>query len=139
MKSKKVKSIYEGPTRFTPVGESATKQSFKEEVDINNIVKRFTKGMGLENMQGSPLSEKNFGDFSDVPDLRTLYDRMQNAEESFYRLPSKVRMKFDNDPLDFIDFASNPDNLDEMRELGLAKEVANTQATPAATHEAEAE
>jgi phage internal scaffolding protein len=64
---------------------------------------------------------------------------MQNAEESFYRLPSKVRMKFDNDPLDFIDFASNPDNLDEMRELGLAKEVANTQATPAATHEAEAE
>jgi hypothetical protein len=135
MKSKKVKSIYEGPTRFTPVGESATKQSFKEEVDINSIVKRFTKGMGLENMQGVPLSEKNFGDFSDVTDLRGLYDRMHNAQESFYKLPSKVRLKFDNDPVDFLEFASNPDNLDAMRELGLApsmqKDATQKDATPA--------
>ena len=132
MKTKKVKSIYEGPTRFTPVGESRTKQAFKNEVDINQIVKRFTKGKGIDpdSLQGFPLEEKNFGDFSDVPDLRTLYERMHNAEEKFSLLPSKVRLKFDNDPLDFLEFASNPDNLDEMRELGLAPKVVNEKATP---------
>lgn len=132
---KKKSTLWQGPKRFTPVGPSLTKQSFKDEVDINQIVRRFTKGKGIdpETMNAYPFSEKNYGDFSDVPDLRVLYERMHDAEESFYKLPSKVRMKFANDPLDFLEFASDPANLAEMRELGLARPEEDTSvATPEA-------
>jgi hypothetical protein len=113
--TKKSKVARENRRVWYPTGPSLTKQAFKDEVNINNIVARYTP-----DMQGPPLSEKNFGDFSDVPDLHGLYERMENAKESFYQLPSKVRMKFANDPLAFMEFASDESNLDEMREMGLA-------------------
>lgn len=115
-------SIYKEPTRFKSEGPSRTKQSFKDECDINKIVKRFTKSNGIDPsmLQGFPV-DGNFGDFSDVPDLRTMYERIAVAEESFYQLPSKVRMRFDNDALAFMEFASDASNLQEMRELGLVR------------------
>jgi len=35
-------------------------------------------------------------------------------------LPATVRRDFDNDPMQFIAFAENPENLDKMREWKLA-------------------
>lgn len=114
MKNKKI-SARENRRVFMPSGHSMTKQAFKDEVNINNIVARYTP-----EMLNRPLSDDNFGDFSDVPDLHAMYERIENAKESFYMLPSKVRMRFENDPLAFIEFASDARNLDEMREMGLA-------------------
>ena len=42
------------------------------------------------------------------------------ADQAFMELPADVRLRFNNDAGSFVDFASDPDNLDEMRELGLA-------------------
>jgi len=130
MKNNK-KSIWQRPSVFMPKGESLTKQSFIDECDINKIIARFIKTGSDKGLQGSPLSEKNYGDFSDVPDLIGLYERIHTAEESFMTLPPDVRRKFENDPLQFMEFASDPSNYDEMRELGLATESAIQEATPA--------
>jgi hypothetical protein len=131
MKTNKKKSIWQRPTRFYPEGESLTKQAFQDECDIDKIISRFTKTGNESILQGSPLSEKNYGDFSDVPDLVGLYERINRAEESFMTLPANLRRKFENDPLQFMEFASDPSNVDEMRELGLATGVVSQEATPA--------
>jgi hypothetical protein len=51
----------------------------------------------------------------------------------FMSLPAKIRSRFQNDPGAFLDFVQNPENRDEMIELGLAK------AQPRAPVEPEAE
>ena len=38
---------------------------------------------------------------------------------AFIFLPSKIRKKFENDPKVFLDFVCNPENVDELRTMGL--------------------
>jgi phage internal scaffolding protein len=42
------------------------------------------------------------------------------AQEDFALLPANVRKRFNNDPGEFFEFATNPDNYDDMVKLGLA-------------------
>ena len=41
------------------------------------------------------------------------------AEKAFDALPSKVRSRFKNQPVEFLEFCSDEANRDEMAELGL--------------------
>lgn len=100
---------------------SLTKQSFKDECDINVIMKRFRKVQGadyLNRYQG--YLDGQFGDFSEVQDYRTAIDQIQQARGVFDALPSKVRSRFENDPAQFLDFVHNPANRDELVAMGLA-------------------
>ena len=47
-------------------------------------------------------------------------DQINQAKEEFLNIPSEIREKFQNDAGQFFKFASNPDNIQELRELGLA-------------------
>lgn len=101
---------------------SLTKQSFKDECDINVIMRRFRKVQGadyLNRYQG--YLDGQFGDFSDVQDYRTAIDQIQQARGVFDALPSKVRSRFENDPAQFLDFVHNPANRDELVSMGLAE------------------
>lgn len=101
---------------FATVGESRTQQHQAADADINTIVKRF-KVTGLL-PQASRLP--SYGDFSEVVDYRTAMDAVIAAEKSFMALPSDIRGKFANDPQKFIEFAEKPENLPELRKMGLA-------------------
>jgi phage internal scaffolding protein len=99
-----------------PEGVSLTKQSFQKEADINNIVKKYQKtGVITEahNFEGL------YGDFTAM-DFREAIHKAREAEEIFMEVPSKIRLQFDNDPGAFIDFATNPENITQMRDWGLA-------------------
>lgn len=101
---------------------SRTKQAFKAECDINEIVKRFRKIAGpdcLEKLDG--YAGGLYGDFSEVVDYRTARDQIIAAEASFEALPAIVRKRFGNDPAEFLDFCQNSDNIGELRAMGLAK------------------
>jgi len=101
---------------------SRTKQAFRDECDINLIMKRFKKVMDgdfLERFNGFVGGQ--FGDFSEVTDYRSAIEQIREARGVFDALPSIVRKRFGNDPAEFLDFCHNPANLDEMRKLGLAK------------------
>lgn len=96
--------------------EDMCKQSFKDECDINTIVKRF-------NVTGLlPQSAKvpRYDLFENVIDFHTAMNAIAEARESFDMLPAEVRAKFQNDPGKFVDFCSKKENLPEMRKLGLA-------------------
>jgi hypothetical protein len=64
-------------------------------------------------------------DFTEMPtNLMDYMAFMDGAEKAFMSLPAVVRKEFDNSAVAFVDFASDPKNLDQMRGWGLAPPVA---------------
>lgn len=100
---------------------SRTKQAFKQECDINHIMKKFKNVQGVDFLtQFNGYVGGQFGDFSNVTDYRSAIEQVRQAQGVFMALPSQVRRRFDNDPASFLDFVQNPANEKELVELGLA-------------------
>lgn len=119
-------------TTFYPVGPSMTRQEFAEECDINTIMARYDAHLS-DPMRS--VREPMYVDFTNMPDtLMGTMALVQEASEAFYRLPAAVRREFDNDPVMFTDFASDPENIDQLRTWGLAKPL---PAEPAAAPSSE--
>lgn len=100
------------------VEPSRTDPSFAQELDINNIVKRYVKTGVL----GDPAraAAQRYGDFSQIPSFHEMMNRISAANEVFAALPSRVRESFDNDPGRFITASSTPEGAELMVKLGLA-------------------
>lgn len=99
--------------------KSRAHQSFKAECDINNILKKFHK-TGIIDHYSQFKGE--YGDFTSSTDYHENLIAMQKANDAFASLPSPIRTKFDNDPTLFLDFVHDPDNEEEMIEMGLARQ-----------------
>lgn len=104
-------------TPFFTEGESLTQQHMKEECDIRAIIKRHDRTGIIEHVNRGVAQ---YGDYSEVNEYREALDLVNSAMESFEGLPSDIRKMFDNDPGEFFEFATNPDNAERMVELGLA-------------------
>lgn len=98
--------------------EPIVEQSHKAEVDINNIVKRH----GMDLIQKTALLQSKLYQFDDVTgnDFQEAMFKVAKAKESFLRMPSEIRKRFDNDAAKFLDFVQNPDNSEQLVEMGLA-------------------
>lgn len=115
--SKRVQVFFTEPSR--------TKQEFKNECDINIIMKRFKKVAGADFLSRyAGVVSGQFGDFSTVSDYRSAIEQVERARNVFMALPAKVRSRFENDPAQFLDFVENPANAAEMVSLGLAVDSA---------------
>lgn len=99
------------------VEPSRTHQSFADESDINNIVKRLLRGELLNNLNEHPLK---YGDVSEIADYHTSLNQVRAAENLFMQIPAEIRVKFDNDPGKFVDFVNDPKNAEALIEMGLA-------------------
>jgi phage internal scaffolding protein len=97
--------------------ESKTEQSHKSEVDINNIVKR--AGAGELIAKVNALQEWTYDDVTNN-DFQEAMNAIIKARDTFSSVPSQIRKRFDNDPAQFMDFVRNPDNKQELVEMGLA-------------------
>ena len=80
---------------------SLTVQSEANSCDINLIVERARRGI----MPITNPAIPQFGDFSDVPDYQTAFERVQAAQAAFDSLPAAVRRRFDNDPALLLEFS----------------------------------
>jgi len=94
---------------------SLAQQHFKDECDINNILRQFNV-TGL--LPESPLSPR-YGDFTGIGDYHTALNAVIAAEDGFMALPADLRARFQNDPAQLIDFLSNENNRSEAEKLGL--------------------
>lgn len=94
-----------------------TEQSFREECDINTIVARFGVTGELPLTTKVPMQ----GDFTTVVDYQTSLDMIRQADQAFAELPAAIRKRFGNDPSEYVEFVSDPANLDEVRKMGLAR------------------
>jgi len=101
---------------------SMTKQSFKEECDINTIVKRFESGQAIDHINQAA----HLGYFEDLPsglDLQMALEMATKAEQAFMALSADVRARFANDAVQFMAFMDDPSNQEEIIKLGLAKDT----------------
>lgn len=100
----------------TPVlGESLTKQSFKNESNINLIMKKYKKTGFLD---PSLIKDADYMDSPDI-DFQTAMNIVIQAQSDFDALPADLRKRFANDPATFLDFVGNEANIPEMQDLGL--------------------
>lgn len=128
-------------TRFSKIDRVAlacdpkgrrTKSEFKKDCDINLIMERYKRTGQLPQFRDAVA---RYGDFSQVPDYHTMYDRVLAAEAAFMALPADVRKEFGNDPGRFIEAAETKEGHDLLVKLGLAS--TSPQASPEGIQEPE--
>lgn len=104
--------------------ETRTQQQFGDECDINTIVRRF--GLTGELPQGLKVPMQ--GDFTEVFDYQSSLDLLREADQAFMQMPAEIRERFGNDPGRFVEFTSDPKNVKQCREWGLAEPERARQA-----------
>lgn len=127
--------------------EGKTLQQFRDECDVNLIVKRygdprlFEEAMKAQNAIANITNPPKYGDFSELPDLQQAMQAVKEAEAMFMSLPSDVRSRFDNDPVKLAEFVQHEKNIPEAIKLGILQkrtekasvgEVEPLPATPVA-------
>lgn len=112
------KSAYSEKIRVVkdfPENSRWTKQSFKDECDINTIMGRY---MRTGEMPMLNVSYPQYMDCTGV-DFEAHMQFIAGAQSMFNDLPSDIRNRFKNDPAAFLDFVSNEKNRPELAEMGL--------------------
>lgn len=115
-------SNYSQKTRLQltfPENSPYTKQEFKDEADINILMSQYMATGELPNInQAAPqYLDVTGADFTESMNF------IAGANTLFHELPSGVRNRFGNDTAAFLDFMSNPNNRQEMAEMGLLRPV----------------
>lgn len=122
-----VRGHWDRERHYSPAGtESRTKQEFKDECDINNIVNQFAKTGVITHVN---RREPQYGhvDGSDFADAMRV---VTEAQAMFDDMPAEIRKRFNNDPAELLDFVQNPENIDAMREMGLIEAETTTTGRP---------
>jgi len=97
---------------------SLTQQQYKDECDINNIMRKYQKTGEFNHLT---RKEGVYGDFSDIKDYQGMLDTVLYAQKAFETLPAQVRLKFRNNPGELIDFLQDDRNYNEAVKLGLVE------------------
>lgn len=100
----------------TKESPSLTIQDEAKHCDINNIMARY------ENARVSPFVEPDpslFFDATAVSDYHSALNAVQHADALFMMQPAHIRSRFENDAGNFVQFMSDPGNLEEAVQLGL--------------------
>lgn len=141
----KLKSFYRPHKRVQQKGElvnphtgevtyppSMTKQEFKAECDINNIIKAYSTTGMLKHVSANAA----MGSYEDLPDSLDFQESLAQVElarQAFMTLPSKLRDRFQQDPVQFLEYMNDPANLGEMAELGLIKPQPPSESSDTST------
>lgn len=96
---------------------SMTQQSFTDECDINQILKKFIQ-TGILDTIGPGV----YADISDTMDYQSALHMIKRADQMFAELPSEIRKRFNNNPAEYMDFVHDPANLQEGIQLGIFTE-----------------
>lgn len=107
---------YLGREQTKTIGHSLTKQSFKNECDINLILAKFQKTGAITHLQNN---QPQYG-FASAEDFHESLSIVATAQTMFAELPSSIRTKMHNDPAEFLAFVQDPANAAELVEMGLA-------------------
>ena len=96
--------------------ELRTKQSFRDECDINVITAQYVR-TGL--LSHTNRREPMYGDFSQSRDLKASLEAVSAAEAEFGALDAQVRAAAWNDPVRFLDMLASEEGCAELEAAGL--------------------
>lgn len=116
--------------QFDFVQPSRTQQHFKDECDIDRILKKYSAtGFLVDPL--APRRDPLFGDFSESMSFMEAQTRIVRVREAFDSLPSQIRDRFGNDPYRLLSWCEDPDNAEEAVQLGLLPESTLPKKDPA--------
>ncbi len=90
--------------------DGRTKQSFKDETDINKILERAQSTGTISHLN---RHEGRYGDFADF-DFQQAQFMLAQGREVFDDLPSEIRNEFNQSPAQFFDYVNDPANKDDL-------------------------
>jgi len=96
-------------------GESLTKQSFADEADIQNIVKRALRGQPVT--QTDKVAQ--YVDVSNLPSYMESLNTINALNQAFMSLDGLQRAAFHNNPENMVAFLSDPANYEKAVKLGI--------------------
>lgn len=103
------------PNPLSPEGKKPAKQEFKDDADINSIMRKFQKTGTIDH---SAKYAPQYG----IASPHTLHESMnivKKAESMFAELPSSIRKKFEHSAAKFLEFVQDEANYEEAKEIGL--------------------
>lgn len=117
-----MRPLSERPHAITFTEPTLTQQHQRDEVDVNNIMKRYVKSGVIDHVN------KNEPFYGEVPacQYHEAVEQIKLADDMFSELPSPIRKHFDNDPAQFLAFVQDPRNKDDLYTMGLASSPVQT-------------
>lgn len=97
-------------------GKGRTKQAFRDQVNINKIIERNRKTGMLDFVTSK---QPFYGDVSEIGSYQESLNVVMKAQELFAGMSASVRRRFQNDPLEMIEFLKDEKNREEAIELGI--------------------
>lgn len=91
--------------------DGRTKQSFKNETDIEKIMARAEVTGTISHLA---KYEGVYADFSDF-DFHNQNNMLARGREIFAELPAELRKEFNQSPADFFEFVNDPANIEDLR------------------------
>ncbi len=97
-------------TKQPTYNDGRTKQSFKDETDINKILQRAQKTGTISHMN---QFSGQYGDFSDFDFFENTI-MLTRGREIFDALPSEIRNEFSQSPAAFFKYVNDPANKEDL-------------------------
>ena len=91
-------------------GKTMTKQSHREECDVNMILAKFQKTGAITHVNDNQPQYS----VHDGMDFKEAMDIVTSSKELFAGLPSEIRTHFQNDPAEFLDYVNDPNNQQDV-------------------------
>lgn len=98
--------------------KSRTQQQFKDECNINNVIAKYDKTGIFTHVNEA---QAHYFDNTKINEYQESLNLVIQSKLSFSKIPAEIRKRFGNDAGLYLEFVTNPDNMDEMVKMGLAK------------------
>lgn len=95
---------------------SLTVQSDAHNAEINEIIRKFSQGGMLDNLN---MAEAVFQDITEFTDFADAMLHAKMAEADFLKLPSKIREIFNHDVAEWLDAAHDQEKRDALVAAGV--------------------
>lgn len=95
--------------------ETLTEQHHRDDCRIDSILKKYAQTGVITHVN---RAKGTYGDFS-APDYQEAQNIIAAAKSLFEDVPAHIRLQFNNDPAEYIEFMQEPTNKQAIEELGL--------------------
>lgn len=101
---------------FSSDQPSKVQEQFADACQTDTIIRKYNM-MGVNPFIAQGQSQ--YLDTTQIPSFVAAQNAQIRVKEYFEGLPSDIRLEFNNDPMEFAEVVSDPQNADYLREIGV--------------------
>ena len=101
---------------FSSEMESKVQEQFADACQTDTIIRKYNM-MGVNPFIAAGSSQ--YLDTTQIPSFVVAQNAQIKVKEYFEGLPADIRLEFNNDPMQFAEVVSDPQNADYLREIGV--------------------